>query len=278
MLNPKSQILNPKQIQNSNYPVFSFLVLFVIWCLGFGIFTNVYALSLEKIKVYFLEGNYKSAISEGERIMAGATTRTHNLDELYYILGLSYLKDDNLLRASDIFEIILKEFKKSKFREEATLSLGDVYYLRADLYNAERYYRELITNFPGSKFMAQIYYRLSKIAFKKGNTQQGRAYLAKLKKEFPSSPELKVNRDLYALSDTSNIYYTVQVGSFSKVSNARNLRDELIKKGYDAYIEEFELRNRKTYRVRVGKSRMLSQASRLEKKLSQAGYPTKIYP
>jgi len=54
------------------------------------------------------------------------------LDELYYLLSLSYLKDGNYLRASDIFEIILREFKGSRFKEDALLALGDTYFLRGD--------------------------------------------------------------------------------------------------------------------------------------------------
>ncbi len=123
-----------------------------------------YALNLDKIKVHFLAGDYKSAILEGEKLLAGEA-QSGRSDELYYILGLSYLKDGNYLRASDIFEIILKEFKNSAFKEEASLGLGDTYFLKGDYGQAEGYFRELINNNPATKLKAQVCYRLSLIGF-----------------------------------------------------------------------------------------------------------------
>jgi len=301
MLNPKSEYRNPKQFSNFQNPndqnrfvlnirklehsdllrISDFVLRILIalsWCVVFGIFSSAYALNIDKVKVYFLEGDYKSAILEGEKLLAGEAQSARS-DELYYILGLSYLKDGNYLRASDIFEIILKEFKNSAFKEETSLGLGDTYFLKGDYDQAEGYFRELINNNPATKLKALGYYRLSLIGFKKGDTQQGQEYLEKLKKEFPASTELLLNRELATLpSYSADFSYTVQVGSFSELKNARNLSDKLIKSGYDAYIEEADLRDAKTYRVKVGKLKSRAEAVQLQNKLSQAGYPTRICP
>jgi len=246
-----------------------FSIVLVMWA------SNGYCMGIDKVKFYFLNADYKSAISEGEKVLKGSDTRSPNLAELYYILGLSYLKDGNYLRASDIFEIVLKEFKDSLFTEEAKLALGDTYFLKGDYDKAYGYYNELISSNPRTKFKALAYYRLSQVGFKKGDTQAAKEYLDKLKTDFPSSLEIKLNKDLYALSD---IYYTVQVGSFVSSANARNLRDKLISKGYDAYLEEADMNNAKAYRVKVGKVRSREEANQLENKLSSEGYPTKIIP
>ncbi len=246
-----------------------FSIVLVMWV------TTGYCLSIDKVKFYFLNADYKSAISEGEKVLKGSDTRSPNLAELYYILGLSYLKDGNYLRASDIFEIILKEFKDSLFTEEAKLALGDTYFLKGDYDKAQGYYNELISSNPRTKLKAMAYYRLSQVGFKKGDTQAAKEYLDKLKTDFPSSLEIKLNKDLYALSD---IYYTVQVGSFINTVNARNLRDKLISKGYDAYLQDADTNGVKTYRVKVGRLKSRPEASQLENKLSSEGYPTKIIP
>lgn len=86
-----------------------------------------YGLNLDKVQAAFISGDYKTAISEGEEVLSGAK-KDYNLDELYYFLGLSYLKEGNLLRASDIFEIIINEFEKSRFKDKAKLGLADTYY------------------------------------------------------------------------------------------------------------------------------------------------------
>lgn len=255
-----------------------FLILvcgFILCILYFAFLNNAYALNIDKVKVYFLNGDYKSAISEGEKVLTKYSAHSPSLDELYYILGLSYLKDGNYLRASDIFEIILREFKDSPFKDEAKLSLGDTYFLKGDYDKAQGYYSELINSNPRTELKVSLYYRLSQTGLKKGDTQQAKEYLDKLRTEFPSSLEIKLNKDLYALTD---IYYTVQVGSFANFTNARNLCDKLISKGYDAYLQEADTNSTKTYRVRVGRLKLRPEATQLENKLSSEGYPTKIIP
>ncbi len=98
----------------------------------FGFFNKAFALDLDKTRALFISGDYKAAITEGEKTMAKTTSNSLGLDELYYILGLSYLKDGNYLRASDIFEIILKEFKDTQFSADAKAGLADAYFLKGD--------------------------------------------------------------------------------------------------------------------------------------------------
>lgn len=251
---------------------------FLILIFGFAFICEVYALDLNKTKLFFLSQDYKSAIQEGEKIMATAV-HSAGLDELYYILGLSYMKEGNLLRASDIFEIILKEFRDSKFSDEARLGLGDVYFLKNEYDKAECFYQDLMKNNARSKFLPLVYYRLSELEFKKGNVQQGNIYLDKLKKEFPLNLELKLNNDLCVLPDkSSDAYYSVQVGSFSSSINATNLCNNLNSKGYEAYIQEVKAEDKKFYKVRVGKLKSHTEAVNLNNRLSQEGYPTKICP
>lgn len=234
---------------------------------------RAFCAELDRVKVYFLKGDYKAAISEGEKLLATYRFSSHS-DELYYFLGLSYSRDGNYLRASDIFEIILKEFKDSPFRDEAILGLGDTYFLRGDYGKAKAYYQELLGVNAGIKLRPAVYSRLSQCAFKEGSIQEGNDYAEKLKREFPANFETGLNREFSLLSD----FYTVQVGSFNSPANANNLCNKLISKGYDAYIQELDRDGEKIYRVRVGRLKSRAEAVQLEKKLSSEGYPTKIVP
>ncbi|MBU3958855.1 MAG: SPOR domain-containing protein [Candidatus Omnitrophica bacterium] len=252
--------------------MFKKIVLFIALVVWFG---DAYCLNLDKMKVNFLSGDYKSAISEGERILSGADYLSQS-EELYYILGLSYLKIGNYLRASDIFEIIIKEFKNSIFKDDALLALGDAYFLSGDYQKAGRFYQELIQSEPYTKLQAALYYRLSQIEIKRGNLKLAKEYLDKLKEDFPLSPEARADaQQLYSLS---GLYYAVQVGSFINPANAKNLCRKLIDEGYEASIQEVAVNNSKAYRVRVGKFKLRPEAAQLEKQLSSQGYPTKIYP
>ncbi len=307
MLNFKSQITNHK---SRFWPLkIVFCVLFVIYILYIGIFTPLYALNLDNLRVYFLRGDYKTCISEGEKILALATS-SKDLEELYYILGLSYLKDGNYLRASDIFEIILKEYRNGRFKEEAKLGLGDSCFARRDYQKAESIYLEILKSQPRSKLKPAVYYRLSQLGKRTANSQKELEYLAKLKSEFPRSPEVLSNKEF--LPGNGNIPvilnapapavkpdlntsapvaksaepveeiisggYSVQVGAFSSLDNARSLTLKLRAQGYSSYIAKAVSVNKDIYKVRVGGFSSNQEAQDAEKKLKAIGYPTKIIP
>ncbi len=232
-----------------------------------------YCLDLEQAKLYYLRGDYNACINECEKILASQAGHSPEIDQLYYLAGLSYLKVGNYLRASDIFDIILKEHKDSRLIDEAMLGLGDAYFMRGDYARASAQYKEII-NRPYSKVRAEAYQRMSQTAFKLGNAEEGKEYLERLKNEFPLSTELMLNQEICLTGD----YYTVQVGAFSSPSNAINLTQKLTQQGYPAFVEESIVQGKSTYRVRVGKFKQRQEASSLENKLTNDGYPTKICP
>jgi cell division septation protein DedD len=163
-------------------------------CIVLGIQAYVYAFNLDNLRNYFLNGNYKACIIEGEKVLAQASS-SKDLDELYYILGLSYLKEGNYLRASDIFEIIIKEYHNSRFKEEAKLGLGDSFFLKGDFKKAQSIYQEILKGNYRSKLKPAVYYRISQIGRKTADREKEQLYLAKLKSEFPQSPEALTDKE-----------------------------------------------------------------------------------
>ncbi len=237
------------------------------------------ALDIDKVKINLLNGDYKAAISEGEKIVAHTSNRAEGLDELYYVLALSYLKDDNLLRASDIFEIILKEYKKSAFREEAMMGLGDTYLLRHDYASAAKTYNDLLGQYPQTKLRSQVLYRLSQADFKNGKLEEGKEHLGTLQEQSPQNVELKHDREAGVIAgEISALTYSVQVGAFSKKENAQSLLGKLSAKEYPAYLEEAGGGQHVKYRVKVGRFKEKADAEALRKKLVKDGYPTKLCP
>ena len=275
----KSEARNPKSEINSKFEFriftnfdirISYLILMILFS-----FTPAYSANLDELKNNFLKGDYTLAIKEGERLLS----ESHNdegLDELYYFLGLSYLKDGNYLRASDIFEIIINEYPKSVYKFEAELGLADTYFLRADFNEAMRRYERLLSGAGTKKdFTPLIYKRIAELSVKSGNTQKAQEYKGKLAKEYPETLKQLDNQELLLSND---IFYTVQVGAFSSQANAQRLKDKLALKGYDAYVEELTSGSKVSYRVRIGKYKDRTQAIENKEKLSSEGYPTKIFP
>lgn len=252
---------------------YRYCVLPAICVLSIVISSNAYALNLERVKVAFLNGDYKSAIVEGEKILAN-TGQSSGVDELYYILGLSYLKDGNLLRAEDIFEIVINEIKDSAFKDDAVFGLGDVYFLRGDFEAAQKYYMQLVKKDKKGKLAAQAYFRLSECALKEGDTAAAKEYLEKLKKDYPLAVQDKID----GIAVDKDFFYTVQAGSFRKKENAFNLNRRLVKRGYASFIEASEDNGKTVYRVRIGKFTSRAQAAALEDKLKEQGFQAKIFP
>ncbi|MFH0828460.1 MAG: SPOR domain-containing protein [Candidatus Omnitrophota bacterium] len=318
-----------------------------------------YALNLDNLRNYFLNGEYKICVAEGEKILAQAAS-SKDLEELYYILGLSYLKEGNYLRASDIFEILLKEFHNGKFKEEAEMGLGDTYFARRDYSKAESVYREILKNYSHTKLKPAIYYRLSQLGKRTANSGKEQEYLLKLKSEFPHSPEVLAGKKFfpetanakvgtvaeYTISrhsersphslrsvqspgeaknlddnkilrsagvypepsrrglpqnDESEVLqqsrvpetvkssspieqeiisgaYSIQVGAFSSLANAKSLTLNLKAQGYSSYVSEALVNSKKIYKIRIGGFSGMREAQAAEKKLQSQGYTVKIIP
>lgn len=230
------------------------------------------AADLDSLKADFLQGNYRRVIFEGE----ASRPNIRASEELNYILGLSYLKENNLTLAREAFNRILKN-PSSKFRAQAAMSLGDTYLISGEYQEAEDLYNKLMNEEPNTGLKAALLYRLSQAAFNKGDHRLANDYLFKLKRDFPLSPELRSTRGLPHIEapkkDAAGAY-SVQVGFFTNTANADNLRDKLCVLGFSAYVEE----GQGGYRVRVGRFKALGEALDMESELSKKGFPTKLCP
>ena len=70
----------------------------------------------------------------------------------------------------------------------------------------------------------------------------------------------------------TGILYRVQIGAFAVKANAQRLLDELVDKGYDAFITTVDLSGRILYRVQVGAFSIRTNAENMRDNLKTAGY------
>lgn len=85
----------------------------------------------------------------------------------------------------------------------------------------------------------------------------------------PSKPEPKPEPDKPAESAEGE--WIVQVGSFSRRSNAEVLRDKLKSSGFNAFMETAKADTGPVYRVRVGPQKKRADAESMVKRLSEKG-------
>ena len=200
------------------------------------------SVALKNVEVLMLKGAYSQAARECERFLAGRHRAAIEC-KAYYLLGTCLLKEGRYDEARKNFDIILQRFPRSKFCDDASLSVANSYLLEGDYNQASLKYGQFLRDFTRSE-LSSIARRQQKLC------KQGSPYVG--------------------------FYFSVQLGCFSNKTNAEKLRDKLINNGYQAYI--LELPGDELYHVRVGKLSSRSQAESLEQRLKAAGYSTKICP
>ena len=67
--------------------------------------------------------------------------------------------------------------------------------------------------------------------------------------------------------------FYLQIGSFTKLDNARRLRRKMINQGNNCLIRKFDRGDRVFYRVQVQAGHSLSAARKMEEQFSLSGYP-----
>jgi hypothetical protein len=129
---------------------------------------------------------------------------------------------------------------------------------------------------PNTNLKAQIFYRLSQLGVMKGDKQQAEDYLYRLKRDFPLCLDLRQTKGFPVIMECvkEEDGLSVQVGFFTNISNAVNLKNKLLAADYPAYIEN----GGNGYRVKVGRFKTREDALAAEDRLSRQGYPTKLTP
>jgi len=228
------------------------------------------AQELDAIKADFLRGNYRRVIFEGKS--QASSLNAIGADELNYILGLSFLKEERFEEARESFSRI----QSNKFKEQAKLGIADTFLIEGRLQEAENFYNKL-NGESGNKLKPSLLYRLSELELRKGNPQKANSYLSELRKNFPLSPELKVSRGIPVKAYAQNAppscaKYSVQVGFFSNSANAQKLKAKLLACDFSAYVEK----STGGFRVKVGILETLRDAQDMLTRLLKEGYPGKI--
>ena len=195
---------------------------------------------LRNAEALILKGAYPQAIKECKTILTHhhrATVRA----KAYYLSGVCLLKEQGYKDARDNFQAILRKHPSSKYCDEAMLGIADSYFLAADFKQASKQYARFLRKFPHSELVSVARMHLEQ-------SKEGRHF--------------------------ANSYFSVQVGCFASKGNAEKLRNELIDRGFQAYILEYPSDN--LLRVRVGKYDNRLQAEFLEQKLKVEGFSTKV--
>ena len=239
---------------------------------------------LDYPKDCFLKGDYNEALKSARGLLVHPKAKGLKA-EVSYLVGINLLKLNRLLEARSYFnDVLLAEKGSEDLKLDAMLGIGDSYLLEGSLSGARDVYDQILTKYPNNQKDCVVYYRLGETLYKMDRPREAKYYLDKIQKEFPFSFEARLAGDmsdrinLSGAESTEAASYNVQVGCFNDKGNADKLRAKLVKRGFEAYIEESQDDQTPRFRVWVGPLISKSEAERLETRLKTAGYSTKICP
>jgi hypothetical protein len=244
--------------------LFVFYTLYTIDCALY-----VYADTLNRAEALYLQGSYSESIAECALNIARGNVK----DKAYYLLGLNYLKINDTENAREKLKILMDSYRSSPYYESAKLSYADTYFIDQDYQAAQKLYEGIIKD--SGKLAGSAYLRLLQCGLKTGDWEKAKGYADILQKDYPLSLDAQLAKELM---EKSEFFFTVQVGSFANIHNAKGLAGKLRNSGFDAYIDELKSGSGAFYRVRVGKLSSRQEAENLKNTLDVHGYPTKIFP
>lgn len=282
-------------------------------CIVLAFQTGVHAMNLDGVKRHFLAGEWKTGIREGEALLAKAKRNSAGLDELYYYLALCYLKDGNYLRTSDICEILLNEFPRTRFREQAHFVLIEAYDRNGNAQQALKYAQDFLKKYPDSVHRKDVKTRQARLKARQAVEPAAvvvapsptisapmpampasvaaapvpAAVAVESAVHVPPAPRQEdidivlapgIRQQAAAQPAEQGRQFWVQVGAFSSNKNAGNLAKKLRAVSYKASVIKSTLNNRDVFKVRVGPYYSKDDVDSVSVKLSRQGYSTKIIP
>lgn len=237
----------------------------------------------------FLQQNYSKVDSLSNDYLKDRPNISH-ADDVLYLQSLSLLKLGRGEEARKKLSRLESIYPTTDQKASAAASIADSYYYENQPNKAFENYKSTLSKYPKSSQTPYVLGQLVELSVKLYKTEEAEQYKQRLLKDYPGSYQSRdASTSFSAVAGSGqtrnapgqvgieeSLFYTVQVGSFSKSKNAKVLARSLKQKGYDAYTEEDK--KSRMYRVRVGKVATRSQAQTLQSRLKKEGYPTKIYP
>jgi tetratricopeptide (TPR) repeat protein len=225
--------------------------------------------TMKKAWEYYLKGDHEKSLDA-----CRLASKSQMLgDEGHYLMGMALLNLKDFQQARMNFAFILENYPHSSKRPEATLGIADSYFLEGTFDKTEGYYKELLKEFPKTDYAASAYFRLGLSQRNQGKWQEAGISLNKVIRDYPLSPEAE---EAGGLLEKKTVYFTIQIGAFSKKENAQRLSKQLNRKGYDAQVEKVYKNDKQLYCVKIGNFNTEKDAEREAAKLKKAGFNTKI--
>lgn len=161
---------------------------------------------------------------------------------------------------------LITRFPDSKYAATAKFRIGQYYFSRGLYVSARKYFLQLIEAYPDSEYIDDAMYYAASCLFAIRNYDSCRSELRNFLARYQRSPLTEIaKRDLDEIDSKTNHKadrneeiqnpsgtFTLQVGAFSQINNALNLRNYLSKLGLPVEVREKHERKDTLYLVWLG--------------------------
>lgn len=185
---------------------------------------------------------------------------------------------------------VVEKNPKTEYACKASLELGKLYLINEDLSQAENYLTSAAEGCASDDHCAEGLYYLSGIHLKNGEKDKALESLEAIIKKYPASsyfdPALAKLKTVYASNGIGvqaadkkgQGFFSVQVGSYTKKSNAEKVVSRL-KGNYTVTMSKIHKSGKIFYRVRIGEYNTRKEALEVARLIKKSeGFPAVVVP
>jgi tetratricopeptide (TPR) repeat protein len=169
-------------------------------------------------------------------------------------LYLDALSQTDAAAAVDKYRQLVSQHPNSEYADRALLKTAQYYFSRGLYVAARKQYLELVEQYPNSPYLPESLYFAASCLYASGNQESAANELKNLIRQHADSrfariakEDLQESNGLSASAafkkpaikmDSPNGKFSLQIGAFTQVNNALNLKNYCLKLGYPAEIRE----------------------------------------
>lgn len=268
---------------------------------AFFLFTLAYSQSeLDNLIKEVYSGKTENAINAMPRLKK-------EFSELPSLIFLDALIDEDIERSIEKYKIFFKYYESSEYADDAIMKISEYYYTKGLYVESSRWLKKINLYYPNSEHIDRslnLYLRTLALS---GRQDTAKQYLQTFKKKYPKVSFDKYLEDNFE-KETANIeetvnnkdnnvfmqavedlkksltpkqknkkkyHFSIQVGAYSDMGNAVDVRDELLSLNFNTRIDIIYLstKNKNLYAVREGYFKSKKYAKGTQKKIrSRSGY------
>jgi tetratricopeptide (TPR) repeat protein len=221
----------------------------------------------EAIKLFNALQFDKSRVIFEDIVRAGTDAR---IAEAYYYLARLSINPDS---QAFYYGKVVSDHPQSRYADIACLEIAKINIGREAYGNAILTLQNLIKNYPDTKIKDEYLFWLGVSYIAVGQNEQGAKALKELISSYPKSAwsdragNIIANQEPLVIAD----YYTVQVGSYRNIDNARKYAETLKTQGTEVQVVEAVIKGITYYRVWVGRFASKEEARAFSTKLESQG-------